>query len=107
MEVKPGYKQTEVGVIPEEWDVEPLGELVAVRTAAIATALQVAIFDANGVPCSSSQSNIVTDDRSTSTTSIDDHADVEQQSADVRRQARRRCYQSTEAAIGRVGVVPN
>ena len=27
MEVKPGYKQTEVGVIPEEWEVEPLGEL--------------------------------------------------------------------------------
>ena len=27
MEVKPGYKQTEVGVIPEEWNVEPLGEL--------------------------------------------------------------------------------
>ena len=22
MEVKPGYKQTEVGVIPEEWDVK-------------------------------------------------------------------------------------
>ena len=22
MEVKPGYKQTEVGVIPEEWEVE-------------------------------------------------------------------------------------
>ena len=22
MEVKPGYKQTEVGVIPEEWDAE-------------------------------------------------------------------------------------
>ena len=27
MEVKPGYKQTDVGVIPEEWKVEPLGEL--------------------------------------------------------------------------------
>jgi type I restriction enzyme S subunit len=27
MEVKPGYKQTEVGVIPEEWEVAPLGEL--------------------------------------------------------------------------------
>ena len=27
MEVKPGYKPTEVGVIPEEWDVERLGEL--------------------------------------------------------------------------------
>ena len=24
MEVKPGYKQTEVGVIPEDWDVAPL-----------------------------------------------------------------------------------
>lgn len=28
MEVTPGYKQTEVGVIPEEWDVKPLGTLV-------------------------------------------------------------------------------
>ncbi len=27
MEVKPGYKQTEVGVIPEEWDVVQLGDL--------------------------------------------------------------------------------
>ncbi|HEC0482125.1 restriction endonuclease subunit S [Pseudomonas aeruginosa] len=26
MEVKPGYKQTEVGVIPEDWDVKSLGE---------------------------------------------------------------------------------
>ena|SRR5690348_3386020 len=24
MEVRPGYKQTEVGVLPEEWDVKPL-----------------------------------------------------------------------------------
>ena len=27
MEVKPGYKQTEVGVIPEDWDAGVLGEL--------------------------------------------------------------------------------
>jgi type I restriction enzyme S subunit len=27
MEVKPGYKQTEVGVIPEEWEVRTLGEI--------------------------------------------------------------------------------
>ena len=27
MEVRPGYKDTEVGVIPEEWDVTSLGEL--------------------------------------------------------------------------------
>ena len=31
MEVKPGYKQTEVGVIPEEWEVEPLGHLIKLR----------------------------------------------------------------------------
>jgi len=31
MELKPGYKQTEVGVIPEDWDVQPL--LSAVRIA--------------------------------------------------------------------------
>jgi len=28
MEVKPGYKQTEVGVIPEEWDAKPLGSVL-------------------------------------------------------------------------------
>ena len=27
MEVKPGYKQTEVGVIPEEWDAAPLNSI--------------------------------------------------------------------------------
>lgn len=29
MELKPGYKQTEVGVIPEDWEVSTLGETVA------------------------------------------------------------------------------
>jgi type I restriction enzyme, S subunit len=28
MEVKPGYKQTEIGVIPEDWEVKPLAYLV-------------------------------------------------------------------------------
>ena len=27
MELKPGYKQTEVGVIPDEWEVKPLQEI--------------------------------------------------------------------------------
>ncbi|AWI10006.1 restriction endonuclease subunit S [Ereboglobus luteus] len=31
MEVKPDYKQTEVGVIPEDWEVKPLGEIGGVR----------------------------------------------------------------------------
>ncbi len=32
MEVKPGYKQTEVGVIPEDWNVKRLGEVFVVST---------------------------------------------------------------------------
>ena len=27
MELKPGYKQTEVGVIPEDWDLKPLKKI--------------------------------------------------------------------------------
>ena len=32
MELKPGYKQTEVGVIPEEWEVKTLGSLTSLLT---------------------------------------------------------------------------
>ena len=28
MEVRPGYKQTEVGVIPEDWEFRPLQDIV-------------------------------------------------------------------------------
>jgi type I restriction enzyme S subunit len=31
MEVKPGYKRTEVGVIPEEWEVLPFGKLAHIE----------------------------------------------------------------------------
>ena len=31
MELKAGYKQTEVGVIPEDWGVSPLGELALIE----------------------------------------------------------------------------
>jgi hypothetical protein len=27
--MKPGYKQTEVGVIPEDWDTPELGEILS------------------------------------------------------------------------------
>ena len=30
--VRAGYKQTEVGVIPEDWDVQPIGEMATVRS---------------------------------------------------------------------------
>lgn len=29
MELRPGYKQTEVGVIPDDWDVKPLGSVLS------------------------------------------------------------------------------
>lgn len=32
MELKPGYKHTEVGVIPEEWEVKALGEIATIAT---------------------------------------------------------------------------
>jgi type I restriction enzyme S subunit len=32
MEVKAGYKQTEVGVIPEEWEVKRIGEIATIAT---------------------------------------------------------------------------
>ena len=32
MEVKPGYKQTEVGVIPENWEVKPLSDVFALKS---------------------------------------------------------------------------
>ncbi|MFN9871540.1 MAG: restriction endonuclease subunit S [Cyanobacteriota bacterium] len=32
MELKPGYKQTEVGVIPEDWDVRRLSDLAKIRS---------------------------------------------------------------------------
>jgi type I restriction enzyme S subunit len=28
MEVRPGYKRTEVGVIPKEWDQQPVGQII-------------------------------------------------------------------------------
>jgi type I restriction enzyme, S subunit len=32
MEVKPGYKQTEVGVIPEDWELRPLVDMAEIRS---------------------------------------------------------------------------
>lgn len=32
MEVKKGYKQTEVGVIPEDWEVKPIGAIASIAT---------------------------------------------------------------------------
>jgi len=49
MEVKPGYKQTEVGVIPEEWEVKPLADIADKIMVGIASAATHA-YRVKGVP---------------------------------------------------------
>lgn len=49
--VKPGYKQTEVGVIPEEWEVKSVGELAQIRTGPFGTLLKASEYSGSeGVP---------------------------------------------------------
>ena len=50
MDVKPGYKQTEVGVIPEEWEGRKLGELATFRTGPFGSALHKSDYTNDGVP---------------------------------------------------------
>ncbi len=45
-----GYKQTEVGVIPEDWDAKKLGELASFRTGPFGSALHKADYTNDGVP---------------------------------------------------------
>ena len=49
MEVKPGYKQTEVGVIPEEWDVESLERISDAKRTICYGIVQVGQFANNGI----------------------------------------------------------
>jgi type I restriction enzyme S subunit len=50
MELKPGYKQTEVGLIPEDWDVKRLGEVARFRTGPFGSALHKEDYTENGIP---------------------------------------------------------
>lgn len=49
-QIKPGYKRTEVGVIPEDWDARKLGELAGFRTGPFGSALHKADYTNDGVP---------------------------------------------------------
>ncbi|MBV5307630.1 MAG: restriction endonuclease subunit S, partial [Desulfobulbaceae bacterium] len=53
MEVKPGYKQTEVGIIPEEWEARTFRQICRVNQG-----LQVAIEDRIKYPTTSSKAYI-------------------------------------------------
>jgi len=51
MEVKPGYKRTEVGVIPDEWAVKSVCELAEIKTGPFGTLLKASEYSGNeGVP---------------------------------------------------------
>ncbi len=51
MEVKPGYKQTEVGVIPEEWEVKSFAEIGHAKTGPFGTLLKAKEYYTNeGAP---------------------------------------------------------
>jgi type I restriction enzyme S subunit len=50
MELKAGYKQTEVGIIPEDWEVKRLGEVSSFRTGPFGSALHKSDYTYDGVP---------------------------------------------------------
>ena len=45
-----GYKQTEVGVIPEEWEVNQLGEIASIKTGPFGSALHERDYVQEGTP---------------------------------------------------------
>lgn len=43
--LKPGYKRTEVGVIPEDWEVKQLGEIADIRSGGTPSTAQPDYWD--------------------------------------------------------------
>lgn len=48
--MKPGYKQTEIGMIPEDWEVVSLGEIASVKTGPFGSALHAEDYVQSGTP---------------------------------------------------------
>lgn len=51
MDIKPGYKQSEAGVIPEDWKVKSLHQFAAIKTGPFGTLLKASEYsEGDGVP---------------------------------------------------------
>lgn len=50
MELRPGYKQTELGVIPQDWEVSKLGKYATFKTGPFGSALHQSDYVDGGVP---------------------------------------------------------
>jgi type I restriction enzyme S subunit len=50
MEVRPGYKQTEVGIIPDDWAVTPLGNHAVFKTGPFGSLLHRSDYVEDGIP---------------------------------------------------------
>jgi type I restriction enzyme, S subunit len=50
MEMKPGYKQTEVGVIPEDWEIRTVGQIADIKTGPFGSALHEKDYVDDGTP---------------------------------------------------------
>lgn len=50
MEVMPGYKQTDLGIIPHDWEVKSLGDCASFRTGPFGSALHKSDYIEDGVP---------------------------------------------------------
>ena len=49
-EIRTGYKQTEVGLLPVDWEVRKLGELASFRTGPFGSALHKSDYTNDGIP---------------------------------------------------------
>ena len=102
MEVKPGYKQTEVGVIPEDWEVRSLEEITDPKQPICYGIVQVGPFSSGGIKVLAIK-NLNTDYRT----------DVHQCSPEIEAPYARSRVSSGDVLVsvkgttGRVGIVPS
>jgi type I restriction enzyme S subunit len=55
--VPPGYQQTEVGVIPDDWEVRTVSDIAAVRTGPFGSSLHERDYVEEGTPIVTVQGN--------------------------------------------------